>query len=300
MKISVIIPVYNQRKIISKTINALIKQDISKSDYEIIVVDDGSTDGVKEYLYKFKKNKSPKFTVFETLQNHGRAAARNLGIKNAKHEVVLLIDGDIIATRELLSSHLNWHKKFPEENFAMLGRITWFPELNITSFMHWLEHGGQLLAYDDLKHGKKVNYTHFYTGNISFKKSFLVKNGLFDESFGRNIFEDLELAYRLTKKNLKLIYNKNALGYHYHLTNLCQYEKRMQAVGRGARIIFKKHPELKNQIALSAHTPRTVANQFFSPIYFVIGKIFNSSKWMGFYYNARFFRSYLRGYKDKR
>ena len=139
---------------------------------------------------------------------------------------------------------------------------------------------------------------HFYTGNSSFKKDFLLKNGLFDEDFGREMYEDLELAYRLQKKGLKVFYNKNAKAYHYHQTDIKKYSKRMMAVGKGARILFEKHPELKDKVALSRFTFRTILNQIFLQVYFLIGKIFKSIKWMGYYYNAKFFKIYLRGYRS--
>jgi len=299
MNLSVIIPVYNQGKIISKTLNSLIKQNIPKNKYEIIIIDDGSTDGTLEVLKSFKKKIKNKTFVLKTINKHGKGAARNLGIRKARNEIIVLLDGDIIASKNLLVEHLNWHQKFPKENFAMIGYITWAPRLKITPFMYWLEHGGGQLNFDNLKHNQEIDCKHFYTGNSSFKKDFLLKNGLFDEDFGREMYEDLELAYRLQNKGLKVFYNKNANVYHYHQTDLQKYSKRMMRVGKGARILFKKHPELKNKVALSRFTFRTILNQIFSPIYFLIGKIFGSIKWMGYYYNAKFFKIYMKGYRLK-
>jgi len=298
MNLSVIIPVYNQGKIFTKTLKALFEQNFPEEKYEIIIVDDGSIDNTLRVLNSFK-NKKKNLKIFKTLSKHGKGSARNLGIKNAKNEVVVFLDGDILAHPNLLREHSNWHKKFNKKNFAMVGYITWFPKLKITPFMNWLEHGGKQLAFDELKNNERINYNHFYTGNASLKKDFLIKNGLFDEDFGRNMYEDLELAYRLMKKNLKIIYNKKAIGYHFHPTNPEKYSERMIRVGKGAKTLFAKHLELKDKVALSGFNFRTIFNQIFFPIYFIIGKIFKNNCWLGFYYNAIFFRKYIEGYKQK-
>ena len=297
MKISVVMPTYNQENIIPETLNALINQNIPKNKYEIITVDDGSTDKTRLVLESFKKKIGKKFFILKTKNLHGKGIARNLGIQKAKNEIVVLLDGDIIASKDLLARHLEWHQRFHKNNFAMLGNITWSLKLKITPFMYWLEHGGGQLDFNSLKHNQEIDYKHFYTGNLSFKKKFLLKNGLFDEDFGREMYEDLELAYRLKSKELMVFYNKNAHAYHYHQTDPKKYSERMISVGRGAKILFKKHPELKNKIALSRFAFRTILNQIFSPIYFIVGKIFKNIKWMGYFYNAKFFKVYIRGYK---
>jgi len=297
MNLSVIVPVYNQEKIISKALVSLVNQNIPKNKYEIIVIDDGSTDKTYEILNSFKKKAGNKIFILKTINLHGKGTARNLGIKKAKNEIVVLLDGDVITSKDLLAEHLKWHQKFSKENFAVVGNITWPPQLKITSFMYWLEHGGGQLDFDNLRHQEEIDYKHFYTGNTSFKRDFLLKDGLFDEDFGREMYEDLELAYRLQNKGLKIFYNKNARAYHYHQTDPQKYSERMIRTGKGAKILFKKHPELKDKIALSRFTFRTILNQIFSPIYFLTGKIFRSIKWMGYYYNAKFFKIYMRGYR---
>jgi len=299
MNLSVVIPLYNQEKIISKTLRSLFNQSLPKDRYEIIVVDDGSKDKTRSILEAINNKTGDNLIILKTIKKHGKGAARNLGIKKARNKIVVLLDGDIVATKYLLANHLKWHEKFTDNNFAMVGYITWFPKLKITPFMYWLEHGGMQLNFDNLKQNQEVDFKHFYTGNVSFKKDFLIKNGLFDEDFGRDMYEDLEIAYRLYKKGLKVFYNKNAVAYHYHPTDPKTYSERMLRVGRGSKILFKKHPELKDNVALSKFTFRTILNQIFSPIYFIFYKIFRNYKWMGHYYNAKFFKIYMKGYKSR-
>jgi GT2 family glycosyltransferase len=82
--------------------------------------------------------------------------------------------------------------------------------------MKWLALAGPLLDYRSLSRGMQVDGTHhFYSGNISLKIAFLRENGTFDEDFRTYAYEDTELGYRLTKRGLRLVYDPDAVGYHY-------------------------------------------------------------------------------------
>jgi len=77
MNLSVIIPVYNQEKIISKVLDSLINQNIPKNKYEIIIIDDGSIDKTYKILNFFKKKAGNKISIFKTINLHGKGNARN-------------------------------------------------------------------------------------------------------------------------------------------------------------------------------------------------------------------------------
>ena len=172
--------------------------------------------------------------------HQGPAAARNLGIREAHGELVLFIGDDIIATPNLLSEHLAWHKQYPEEHVAILGYVTWSPDIKVTPFMHWLENGGPQFKYWSIQNYQRVPYCHLYTANISFKRELLLKNGLFDEDFPYAAYEDTELGYRLNKRGLRIVYNKQAVGYHHHPTNLDDAMKRIRRVAESRQIFWQK------------------------------------------------------------
>ena len=238
LHLSVIIPTYNRKDILKKCLNALFNQIYPQSDYEITVVDDGSTDGTEEAV-KSLINGSPCILHYFKQEHKGPATARNLGIKNANAKIVLFIGDDIIATPNLIAEHMKWHLRNSEENVAVLGYVTWSPELRITPFMRWLENGGPQFSYHELKGKEVLNYCYFYTCNISLKWHFLLKNGLFDQSFKYAAYEDLELSYRLTQKGLQIFYNKDAVGYHLHPTNMETFCRRQQLGGR-SKVIFNR------------------------------------------------------------
>jgi glycosyltransferase involved in cell wall biosynthesis len=240
-ELSVIIPTYNRKDILMKCLHALFQQICSKSDFEIIVIDDGSTDQT-ESIVKGIVEEAPVTLKYIKQKNRGPAAARNTGIKNAQGKIVLFIGDDIIATQSLLEEHLNWHRNYTDKNVAVLGYVTWSPELQCTPFMGWLENGGPQFTFWKIKDWKKVDAReYFYTSNISLKRAFLLENnGYFDEEFPYAAYEDIELGFRLKRKGMILKYNRSAIAYHYHYTSLKNACRRMIYLGESEKILGKK------------------------------------------------------------
>lgn len=252
MKLSILIPTFNRAAILEKTIRALWEQDFEQSDFEIIVIDDGSTDNTKEILQKLA-TKVPNLKVIHQ-KNTGQGLARNHGLKQAKGEVALLLGDDMIPSgHEFFKHHWNAHQKYPQPNDAVLGKIDWPPNLPQNDFMKWMTNGssifgkfgGHQFAYEKLDRGETPDFNFFYTSNLSLKRKFLGENP-FDADFSKYGWEDIELGYRLQKeKGLKMHYNKHALTYHDHPIDESGLQKRMEMIGRSAHIIDKKYPELK-------------------------------------------------------
>ena len=106
-KISIIVVVYNEEKLIKACLNALINQDYPKEDYEIVVVNDGSTDNTLEAIEKKQKEAKEKGTDIKIInleRNHGRMMARKIGAKNAKYNKLLFIDSRCIAEKDILKN----------------------------------------------------------------------------------------------------------------------------------------------------------------------------------------------------
>jgi len=273
MNLTVVIPTYNRKDILKKCLKALFNQTYPYSDYEIIVVDDGSTDGTEE-LVKSLLN-SARCTLRYFKQEHkGPAAARNVGIRNAKGEIILFIGDDIIATPTLLEEHSKWHREYPDDNVAVLGYVTWSPEIEITPFMRWLENGGPQFHFWQIKDRIEVDaQNYFYTSNISLKRKFLLENnGFFDEEFPYAAFEDNELGYRLKKAGMILNYNKEAVGYHYQYTSLNDACRRMIKVGEARIILAKKIKE--EQIYHPKPLFRKILSKIKFIFYYLIAKFY--------------------------
>lgn len=242
MRLSVVIPTYNRKEILLECLRALDSQTLLKDRYEVLVVDNGSTDGTQQML-QAGLNRYQMNISFLNQPKRGPAAARNLGIQNARGDVLLLLGDDIIATKDLLAKHLEWHIRNPQENLALLGLITWIKEKKITLFMEWLEEGVQF-DYPNIRDEDYTDYKHFYSSNVSLKKSFMTKYGIFDEDFPYASYEDSDLAYRLQLCGLKIYYLADLIAYHDHYTSIAASFRRMVKVGRSSKIFMSKHPEL--------------------------------------------------------
>ncbi len=250
MYFSVIITTYNRADILNECLEAYYRQSVDERDYEIIVVNDGSTDHTAQIVSAFSKKH--KNLVYIRQKNQGQGIARNNGLKHARGEVVVIGQDDIIPTHDFLYEHQKFHYMYPQENAAVLGFTAWHPKLKINNYMNWMVNGSSILglfgghqfAYEKLKGKKFADYNFFYTSNISLKRSLLNKYH-FDPAFSFYGWEDIELGYRLhLSVDLKIYYNSWAVAYHDHHMEESSLAGRMKAVGYSAWIIHKKYPEL--------------------------------------------------------
>ena len=238
---SIIIPTFNRKKILEKCLNAILEQKFDLTLCEIIVIDDGSDDDtvelIRDFIYSF-----PTLIKYFRQNHKGPATARNKGIKNSRGEVVLFTGDDIIWDEMLLKEHYSWHKRYPEINIGVLGLVKWDNEIEITPFMKWLDESGLQFHFGLISDKTDVDPRQFcYTPNLSIKREFFIKTKeYFDEDFEYAAFEDIELGYRLKKKNFILKFNKKALSYHHHNTTLRSFCKRMKKIGESTIIFASK------------------------------------------------------------
>ena len=228
-ELSVVIPTYNRKDILRKTLAAYCSQSESQEILEILVVDDGSTDGTDSVVAQ-SGLESPIPIRYFRQDNRGIGSARNHGIREARGEIILFGDDDVIPTANLVSEHLAWHRNYPEASVGVLGYVCWSPEVHPTPFMKWLGLDGVLFGYRDLSRGMQVEFAHCYFNNTSLKIEFLRENGTFDEDFRSYGYEDVELGYRLIKRGLRLLYNPDALGYHYKYISFADACRRAKGV----------------------------------------------------------------------
>jgi GT2 family glycosyltransferase len=105
--------------------------------------------------------------------------------------------------------------------------------------------GGLQFNFTEIRDPGNVGYTRFYTSNISLKKPFLLQEPhIFDTDFIHAACEDIELGYRLSKRGMRIIYNRAALGYHNHMIDLDGFLQREEKVGQMLVVLGSKHPEI--------------------------------------------------------
>ncbi|TLY37341.1 MAG: glycosyltransferase family 2 protein [Nitrospirae bacterium] len=149
VRLSVIIPTYNRKEILRKTLRAYRSQSSQREIVEILVVDDGSTDGTNSDAAEWSEGTVIPIRYLRQ-EKKGLAAARNFGIREARGGLVLFGDDDIIPGRDLVAEHLAWHKKYPDPSVCILGHVAWSPEVDPTPFMEWLGMDGVLFGFRSL------------------------------------------------------------------------------------------------------------------------------------------------------
>lgn len=242
---SVIIPTYNRVEILEKALIALNKQNFDFEDFEVIVVDDGSTDSTKEMIENFDSNFNLSYIH---QQNSGPAAARNKGILKAKGKYVLIINDDTIAYYDLLKTHLIYLEKYKNKKVAFLGSFDYTSEAKVKPFTFFLSKTPLVFSYPFMKKEGIYNYRFFWTCNISIAREAIIDAGLFDENFKDPMAEDTELGFRLYQKGFRVIYIPDAKSEHDHSMDIHGFIKRQFMSGKNIVKLFEKHPEiLKNE-----------------------------------------------------
>jgi len=241
-KISVIIPTFNRKEVLLRTLEGYQNQTIDPQRFQLIVVDDGSNDGTYEQLQQLSHLKY-QLKIFRQ-KNSGPNSARQLGLSHADFSLVLITGDDMVPQANFLEEHLSYHHKYPDSNFAVLGFIDWHPDVKLDSFKKYItEEDGYQFGFNLIQNKKIVSYQFFYTSNISLKKEFIDQfNYLFDPDFTYPAYDDIELGFRLFERGLQIVYNKKAIVYHLHDITVESFGQRTYQAGKMSWILLHKQP----------------------------------------------------------
>jgi len=230
---SVVVPTYNRRAILEKCLRALECQQLQDEHrYEVVVVDDGSTDGTVAWL---QQATLPHLQLL--CQDHqGPAAARNLGVEQASGDTIVFIDSDLVVTEHFLQAHADAIVQAEQD----LGHNRLFTYGRVINTCNFDQPNAEPYKLTDF------SAAYFATGNVAIARTWLAEAGPFDTRFQLYGWEDLELGARLKKLGLKLIKAPIAIGYHWHppfslaqIPNLI--DKEIQR-GRMGVLFYQKHP----------------------------------------------------------
>ena len=238
MNISVVIPTYNRKLILEKCLLALENQLLNKRiiSYEIIVIDDGSTDGTTNWIAE-NKEKLPHVQLYK--QSHGGpASARNLGVLKSKNDIIIFIDSDLVVVNNFLINHVNKLCNYWENHNKNC--FTYGSVINTSNFEKPEKENHKITD---------ISFAYFATGNVAISRDLLLKVGLFDRSFSLYGWEDLELGERLKQIGTKLIKCPEAKGFHWHppfeFGQINSLVKKESERAKMAMIFFNKHPNLR-------------------------------------------------------
>lgn len=243
--ISIVIPAFNAQKTIGACLEALAHQTVPKEVYEIIVVDDGSTDRtaaiVRQYAVKLLRQ-----------SNQGPAAARNYGVQEAKGDLIFFIDADCVATA-------NWIEEMsrPFQHAEVVGikgvYRTRQRELAARFVQIEYEH-----KYERM--GKRLYIDFIDTYSAGFRRDVFLRYDGFDTSFPTASVEDQEFSFRLAKDGHKMVFQPRAVVYHTHQPTFKGYLRRKFFVAYWKVRVLIRHPR---RLGTDSHTPQSLKSQLF-------------------------------------
>jgi GT2 family glycosyltransferase len=204
-RLSIVVPSFNSRETLAGLIESLVHQTAKPRQFELIVVDDGSTDRTSEWLARQRLPYDLDVVRFAT--NGGCSRSRNAGVERARAALILFLDADMLCGPAVVEKHLSAHEQTRDR--AVVGRVLTHPSVRRTPLARWFDSknpSSQLAA---------LRPTRFITQNLSIPASLLRDVGGFDECFSAYGIEDIELGLRLSGiPGYELCYAPEALAYH--------------------------------------------------------------------------------------
>lgn len=243
LRISVIIPAYNASRTLAECLSALQKQTIPRSDYEIIIVDDGSTDNTVSIADSFDVN------VIQ--QAHaGPALARNLGVSHAKGELILFTDSDCIASPDFIEQMT---KPFSDPNVVGVKGAYRSRQREVWARFAQIEFEER---YSKLARSSSIDFVDSHAA--AFRKQVFLEVGGFDPHFPVANNEDVDLSYKIARIGYKMVFNPEAIIFHYHPAGMKKYllTKFFRAYWR--MLVYRRFPE---KILSDSYTPQTMKLQ---------------------------------------
>jgi glycosyltransferase involved in cell wall biosynthesis len=231
MKLSVIVATFNRKRELQDLLASLETQMLPPFQFEVIIVDDGSSDGTN--LLVEKTAKQAPFTIkYFYQQNKGPGKARNLGMERASGDVLIFIDSDCILPPEYLSTV---HRAFEEQKIDAYGG----PDRTAENFPAWDKAVNytmtSFMTTGGLRGSSGAKLARYYprSFNMGFKRALYKKIGEFGSIYQYG--EDIEFSHRILESGARVEYLPDAYVYHRRRASVRAFAKQVYKMGR-ARI----------------------------------------------------------------
>jgi cellulose synthase/poly-beta-1,6-N-acetylglucosamine synthase-like glycosyltransferase len=241
---SVIIPVKNEEKVVGRLLNALLRLNYPRDKVEIIVVEDGSTDGTVDICKKYEEESHGVVKLLHKPVSDGKPSALNYGVKNARGEIIGVFDADNVPERNVL---MNVCRHYEDSEVAgVQGRtLSINSEENMLSKFASYEEAVWCEAY---LRGKDVLdlFVHLKGSCMFVRRDVLEKLGGFDE---KTLSEDMEISARLTEKGYKIRYAPDVRSWQETPSSLKQLFTQRTRWYRGTMEVAFKYGRLMAKLS---------------------------------------------------
>ncbi|MEO7262205.1 MAG: glycosyltransferase [Jatrophihabitantaceae bacterium] len=232
---SVVIPTYNRAELLRRTLDSLAWQDLPRTAFEVLVVDDGSSDGTAGLIEGYRDRLDLRY-FFQPDEGWRVAQARNVGIAHATGEVCVFVDSGVLLHSGCLRAHAHSHQQ-ASGPVAVSGYVFGFDNNGSDA-----DPMTQALDFDDLDatielirdtgqwpdirepfyarhaydlHRLPAPWVLYWTCNVSAPTDRVRSVGGFDEHFRSWGGEDIDLGYRLHSDGVRFVLNRSASSIHY-------------------------------------------------------------------------------------
>jgi GT2 family glycosyltransferase len=227
---------YNRSALLERVLDACFEQTVDPGTYEVVLVNDGSTDDTPAVIARAQGRATCPFTVIDQA-NGGLAKGRNAGIARASGERIIFIDDDVLPLPDFVAQHLRSHDTRPLA-------VVRGGAINVESF-------------DELPPPvwtiKNYSGNFFWTTNVSVTLATIRAIGGFNEDFAEYGWEDIDVGLRLRFGGVKAVFNPRALAYHYkprpRASQIENMLRQARAQARTAVQLEKLHPHWRAHLA---------------------------------------------------
>ena len=239
-RLSVVLSTIGMHSVLRRVLDGYDRQNLPPEEFELVLaVDAAEPDpaaveeavGERAFPVRWTRGARP-----------GLSANRNAGRRAARAPIVLFTDNDTVPRPDLVAEHLDWHRSNADDEVAVLGLVRWAPEVEVTTFMRWLDRGIQF-DYPNIR-GTEAGWGRFYGANVSVKRAFAERVGDFDEERLPYGYEDLDWSYRASRVGLRVLFNRRAVVDHHREMTLEFWKRRAARVAVSEREFVRLHPEL--------------------------------------------------------
>ncbi len=237
LAVSVVVPTHNRADRLPRTIGRLMAQDVSAERFEVVLVDSNSVDATPEVAARL----AGEYPNLRTLRcdQPGAAAARNRGLEAAAGSLVVLIDDDILVSRNFVRQVLQAAAVHPGR--VLLGRILTCWEGSCDPFHRYLLQVQDVNIYD-FPDPTDVPANYFYTACVAIPREVL--GGLrFDEGFRVYGVEDIEFGFRLLAGQTRMVYLPELQVLHDYYPTYRVYRRKKYKAGYSLGYFLSQHPE---------------------------------------------------------
>ncbi len=243
-RFSVIVPAYNAADTIGACLDALARQTFPAGDYEVIVVDDGSTDGTAGVAREHGVR-------VISQPNAGPAAARNRGAEAARGDVLLFTDADCEPTPGWISAFAEAFDANPD---AVGAKGTYLSrQREIVARFTQLEYEER---YARMAGRERIDFVDTYSA--AYCRDAFLEAGGFDTTFPTASVEDQEFSFRMARLGHRMIYVPEAKVYHIHNRTIGAYWRRKFYIGYWKALVTRRFPE---RLVSDSHTPQVLKLQ---------------------------------------